>query len=85
MPTWGIYFTVYDMVKDKLGRWVTGGEFEIGVIRRALTSRRSGWRNGAGPCRCGHDGWRDGNDIDKPAMGCQDAVYGESSNMTLVR
>lgn len=85
LPTWGIYFTVYDMVKDKLGRWVTGGELEIGVISRALTSRRSGWRDGAGPCRCGHDGWRNGNDIDKPAMGCQDAVHGESSNMTLVR
>ena len=26
LPTWGIYFTVYDLVKDRLGRWVTGGE-----------------------------------------------------------
>lgn len=28
LPTWGIYFTVYDEVKDRLGNWgnVTGGE-----------------------------------------------------------
>ncbi len=27
LPTWGIYFTVYDLVKDRLGRQVkTGGE-----------------------------------------------------------
>jgi len=24
LPTWGIYFTVYDMVKDRLGRYVSG-------------------------------------------------------------
>ena len=28
LPTWGIYFTVYDLVKDRFGRWVTGGEFD---------------------------------------------------------
>jgi hypothetical protein len=25
LPTWGIYFTVYDLVKDKLGSWKNGG------------------------------------------------------------
>ena len=25
LPTWGIYFTVYDLVKDKLGHWRSGG------------------------------------------------------------
>ena len=25
LPTWGIYFTVYDLVKDKLGNWRSGG------------------------------------------------------------
>jgi solute carrier family 25 folate transporter 32 len=28
LPTWGIYFTVYDLVKDRLGNWVSGGEFQ---------------------------------------------------------
>ena len=26
LPTWGIYFTVYDLVKDKLGVWARSGE-----------------------------------------------------------
>lgn len=25
LPTWGIYFTVYDLVKDRLGEWVNPG------------------------------------------------------------
>jgi len=25
LPTWGIYFTVYDLVKDRLGNWRSGG------------------------------------------------------------
>jgi len=29
LPTWGIYFTVYDMVKDRLGKYVRrNGEFK---------------------------------------------------------
>ena len=25
LPTWGIYFTVYDLVKDRLGGWARNG------------------------------------------------------------
>lgn len=33
LPTWGIYFTVYDMVKDRLGAWAAhSGE----LLRRRL-------------------------------------------------
>ena len=30
LPTWGIYFTVYDLVKDRLGRYVRGGGELVG-------------------------------------------------------
>ncbi|WWD20741.1 hypothetical protein CI109_105217 [Kwoniella shandongensis] len=30
LPTWGIYFTVYDLVKDRLGGWVATGAVPIG-------------------------------------------------------
>ncbi|KAK8850559.1 hypothetical protein IAR55_004477 [Kwoniella newhampshirensis] len=30
LPTWGIYFTVYDLVKDRLGGWVAAGSIPIG-------------------------------------------------------
>jgi hypothetical protein len=29
LPTWGIYFTVYDLVKDRLGNWRSGGGGEL--------------------------------------------------------
>jgi solute carrier family 25 folate transporter 32 len=32
LPTWGIYFSIYDLVKDRLGGWVeNGGESEFRV------------------------------------------------------
>jgi solute carrier family 25 folate transporter 32 len=34
LPTWGIYFTVYDLVKDKLGSWKDNtGEFTLTISR----------------------------------------------------
>jgi hypothetical protein len=39
LPTWGIYFTVYDLVKDRLGNWRSGG----GGESFQLTGRSRGW------------------------------------------
>jgi len=39
LPTWGIYFTVYDLVKDKLGVWARSREGgELGVWSWRLAS-----------------------------------------------
>jgi solute carrier family 25 folate transporter 32 len=35
LPTWGIYFTVYDLVKDRLGNWRSGGGGESEDYRMA--------------------------------------------------
>jgi len=35
LPTWGIYFTVYDLVKDRLGNWRSGGGGEWSLKRRS--------------------------------------------------
>ena len=33
LPTWGIYFTVYDMVKDQLGSWAKTREYQYQPFR----------------------------------------------------
>ena len=33
LPTWGIYFTVYDMVKDQLGSWAKTREYQYRPFR----------------------------------------------------
>jgi hypothetical protein len=46
LPTWGIYFTVYDDVKDRLGNWgnVTGGESrERGKSASSSSSSSPSW------------------------------------------
>ena len=45
LPTWGIYFTVYDLVKDRLGDWSrsrTGGECCVSTSSLILNSAHPG-------------------------------------------
>lgn len=38
LPTWGIYFTMYDMVKDRFGRYISKGGRESTAIGRLFRS-----------------------------------------------
>lgn len=36
LPTWGIYFTVYDLVKDKLGNWRNSGGQSYPILSQVM-------------------------------------------------
>ncbi|RXK41984.1 solute carrier family 25 (mitochondrial folate transporter), member 32 [Tremella mesenterica] len=42
LPTWGIYFTVYDMVKDRLGGWAEDHEMEVGTWVHVIAAMSAG-------------------------------------------
>jgi hypothetical protein len=80
LPTWGIYFTVYDLVKDRLGEFARrSGEsggccWDVQLIG-SFSSSRGG--DGSVPCTSGYDSWSDGDGSHESIMGGQDAVHGE--------
>lgn len=87
LPTWGIYFTVYDLVKDRLGSWKNSGGKPPSKFHARCRSRRESLINTDRPSECeyhtrtphsGHDGRCDRNSHDQPPMGRQDPLHGES-------
>lgn len=83
LPTWGIYFTVYDMVKDKLGAWAAhnGELLRRRFNRRMLADTRCRSTNKAvdGAYCSSNDSRSHRNVYDQPFMGNKDSINGSCS------